>query len=183
MIHPPKNHLPRHHPRHRPPTGPGRGDPGDDAPAMRPDYLTHLSRRECPTCGHGLDRYVGHCGEGESHLARRTQAAARQRLAELHHCELDQLDAILEPPDPRRRWQSPIPQDAPPDVLVDLLRALIASAGITQNAAARLLGVAPRTVRSWLESGERRRQVPWSSVELLRRLLQESHEAFHANVG
>lgn len=141
-------------------------------PNDRLNYLAHLSRWECPTCGHGLDIYVDHCGESESHLARRTQAAARQRLAELHHCEPDQLDEILVPPDPRRRrWHSPIPQDAPPDVLVDLLRALIASAGITQGAAARLLGVAPRTVRGWLERGERRRQVPWSSVELLRRLL------------
>lgn len=68
---------------------------------------------------------------------------------------------------------SAIPQDAPPDVLVDLLRTMIASAGITQGEAARLLGVAPRTVRSWLEAGERRRQVPWSCVELLRRLLCE----------
>lgn len=71
------------------------------------------------------------------------------------------------------RWLTPIPQDAPPDVLVDLLRTMIKSAGITQGEAARLLGVAPRTLRGWLESGQRRRQVPWSSVELLRRLLTE----------
>jgi transcriptional regulator with XRE-family HTH domain len=50
----------------------------------------------------------------------------------------------------------------------EYLRKLIEDAGITQAKAAELLGVAPRTVRSWL-SGDN--AIPWAMAECLRAYL------------
>jgi hypothetical protein len=63
---------------------------------MPPDYLRILDGWSCPTCGHGLATRCDHCGESESHLARRTQGSAAKRLRALYRVpDVAELDAAL----------------------------------------------------------------------------------------
>lgn len=75
--------------------------------------------------------------------------------------------------DLRRRWRSPIPQDAPSEVLRDCLLALLRDCDCGQRQAARLLAVDERTLRRWVAdpASDSARTAPWASIELLRRLL------------
>jgi plasmid maintenance system antidote protein VapI len=57
---------------------------------------------------------------------------------------------------------------APDPVTPEYLRAMIEGAGMTQGAAARLLHIAPRTVRAWLAA---ERAIPWAMAECLRSYL------------
>lgn len=57
---------------------------------------------------------------------------------------------------------------APDPVPPEYLRDLIEGVGMTQSEAARLLRVAPRTVRSWLAA---ERAIPWAMAECLRAYL------------
>ena len=64
---------------------------------------------------------------------------------------------------------------APDPVTSEYLRGLIASAGITQGSAARLLHVDPTTLRKWLSppTAASHRACPWAAAELLRRITED----------
>jgi hypothetical protein len=75
---------------------------------------------------------------------------------------------------PGADW-TPIMPETPDPVPPQYLRGLIASAGITQGNAAKLLHVDPTTLRKWLAppTAASHRACPWAAAELLRRIAED----------
>jgi hypothetical protein len=97
-------------------------------------------------------------------IRRRDMAAEAQRDA-------DRAAAI----DWSRPWQEPLPGAGSRSQAVDYIRALCHRVG-GQQAAARMLHVAPSTLRRWVtRDAASGADAPWAAVELLRRLSLDMH--------